>query len=98
LTTVELYNSVVEARGQFCELCHARVGTQLHHVLKRRSKRHPEYDHEINLCLICYQCHDTGYVNSRQFKVDWYNRQKIRGYDVDGWLDSLKLKTKEFYQ
>ena len=69
-----------------------RWATEVHHVIYHRRKNKPDYDNPANLCLICRTCHDIGNVNSRAFKVEWYRSQKAKGYDMDGWLDSLNRK------
>lgn len=92
-----LFDQLIDERGRFCEVCHARVATEAHHVIYHRRKGKPEYDHPANLCLICRACHSTGNVNSRAFKVEWYRMQKMRGYDMDGWLDSLHRRHVELF-
>ena len=92
-----LFTTLVEQRGQFCEVCHAQLAVDPHHVIYHRRKGYPEYDDPFNICLICRQCHDTGYVNSRAFKVEWYRSQKAKGYDMDAWLDSLHRKHTELF-
>ena len=92
-----LFDALTKERGALCEVCHQRWATEVHHVIYHRRKNKPEYDNPANLCLICRTCHDTGNVNSRAFKVDWYNSMKRKGYDMDAWLDSLNRKHKEMW-
>ena len=92
-----LFETLTKERGALCEVCGHRWATELHHVIYHRRKGKPEYDNPANLCLICRTCHDTGNVNSRAFKVEWYRSQKMKGYDMDGWLDSLNRRHKEMW-
>lgn len=92
-----LFDTLVQQRGAFCELGCGKLAVDPRHVFVRRRKGHPEYDDPINIALLCRTCHNTGYVNSRLFKVRWYKIQTERGYDVDKWLDSLNRKHREFF-
>lgn len=95
MNTKELFDTIVAKRGAQCEMCYGNLGTELHHCIVRRSKKHPEYDAEENLMLLCRRCHSDGYVNSYQCKVGFWSRQVERGYNMRSWYDSLGLKVKE---
>lgn len=92
-----LFDRLTQERGVLCEVCGHRLATDPHHVIYHRRKGHPEYDDPCNICLVCRVCHDTGNVNSRAFKVEWYRSQKMKGYDMDKWLDSLNRRHKEMW-
>lgn len=95
-----LFETLVVERGIHCEMCHWRNATQVHHCIVKRKKGHPEYDVPANSELLCDECHiwGDGYVNSYEHKVGFWERQKKRGYDMQGWYDSLNLKHKENYE
>ena len=96
----KMFELLVLKRGAYCEMCQWRRATQKHHCIVRQKKGHPEYDVEENLELICDECHiwGDGYVNSYEHKVGFWQRQKERGYEMQGWYDSLNLKTKEMFE
>jgi len=93
---IELYNKIVEKRGIFCEYCHARKGTTLHHCLYHRKKGAAFLDCEENLELLCSECHSKGVVNSFEHRIDFYNVQCQRyGKEhMENWNNSLPLKVK----
>jgi hypothetical protein len=93
----ELYDAIVKKRGYFCESCGVRIATELHHCIIRRSKRHPEFDCEQNLELLCKFCHSSPGIDSYSHSCDFWRKQVHRGYDMQAWIDSLGLKSKEFY-
>ena len=97
MTTVELYNAIVEKRGQFCEMCGARVGTELHHCLYHRRKGAAFYDVPENLELLCKQCHSTGFVNSWKHRVEfWIKQCSVYGSQhMEEWNNNLPIKIKQ---
>jgi len=96
----DLWDRIVAKRGKYCELCNWREATAPHHCIVKQKKKHPEYDVEENIELVCDECHiwGDGYVNSYQHKVGFWERQKKRGYNMKEWYDSLNLKHKEFFE
>lgn len=95
--TRKLFDQLVQERGMFCEECRFRPATEMHHAILRRSIKHPEYDCPENLELVCHECHSSGRLDTFDHSVKFWRRQKERGYDMDGWIKSLNLKTREFY-
>ena len=88
-------------RGDYCENC-GRPFTyfnwaERHHAIIRRSKKHPEYDSEENISLICSNCHKLAEIDSYEYSRKFWKKQISRGYDMKKWLDSLNLKAKENY-
>ncbi len=79
-----------------CEVCHFRSGTDLHHCIEKRRKGHPGLDCEINLEVVCNQCHIAGKANSKEHALEFVKKQIARGHDVLGWYDGLKLRTRRF--
>ncbi len=87
----------INLRGNFCENCGCRPASELHHAIIRRSKKHPEYDAPENLELVCRHCHASGDLDSYSHSCVFWKRQVSRGYDMEKWIQSLGLKTREFY-
>jgi hypothetical protein len=98
LDTIEYF---IETRGNTCENCGALFDKYLnpptrHHCLIKVSKKHPEYDHEINIELAGWTCcHETGKLDTQEHKVEFAMRQINRGYNVKAWVESLNLKAPE---
>jgi hypothetical protein len=97
--TPEIAAKVFKRSGHKCEICLNRQGKpQLHHVLIHRSKKHPEYDHEINLQVTCQPCHElhaNAYVNQKyHYKrvAEYYGKEK-----VEEWLNSLNLRSRQYW-
>jgi len=97
--TPEIAAKVFKRAGFKCEICLNRQGKpELHHVLIHRSKKHPEYDHEINLMLVCKSpCHEqaNSYENQKAHYrrvCDYYGRDV-----VEAWITSLKLKSRQYW-
>jgi hypothetical protein len=89
----------IETRGDACEICGQQNKYanwyERHHVIMRRSKRHPEYDHEINIELLCHSCHASGIADTFEHRQEFAMRQINRGFDVVGWIESLDLRAPE---
>jgi hypothetical protein len=77
-----------------CELCGEREGQELHHCIfhasKRKGKRVEEFDHEINLMLVCSKCHhEKGHGREEREK---FIENQIRRYgigEVINWYLSI---------
>lgn len=97
MTAVEIYNAIVEKRGLFCEVCGARLGTELHHCLYHRRKGVAALDVPENLELLCRVCHQNGVVNSWKHRVEFYLRQcgTYGTQHMEDWNAALPLKKKE---
>lgn len=80
----------------YCEICDKRLGTDLHHCIEKRRKGHPELDCEINLEVVCHQCHMEGKADSKEHAIEFVKRQIERGHDVLDWYDGLPLITRRF--
>jgi len=91
----------IETRGNQCENCGAKFQKftnepTRHHCLVRVSKKHPEYDHEINIELAGWSCcHEKGILDTHEHKEEFARRQIARGYGVSDWYASLNLKAPE---
>lgn len=92
----EIYEEIVKARGEFCEMCHGRRGTELHHCLYHRRKGAKYLDVPENLELLCRTCHENGYVNSWKHRVEFYLAQcSVYGSaHMEAWNNSLPVKTR----
>jgi len=92
-------NRVYKRAGYKCEICLNRHGKpELHHALIHRSKKHPEYDHEINMQVTCKPCHEL-YANSYENQKAHYAR--VCAYYgksvVEDWVNSLGLRSRQFW-
>ena len=91
----------IETRGNACEYCGAAFHKftnepTRHHCLVKVSKKHPEYDHEINIELAGWSCcHETGKLDTFEHRQEFAMRQINRGYPVKEWYQSLDLKAPE---
>jgi len=90
----------IHKRGNYCENCGAPFSyfnpPTRHHCLIKVSRKHPEYDHEINIELAGWQCcHETGKLDTIEHRYEFAMRQCNRGYDVKSWYQSLDLKAPE---
>lgn len=84
-----------EVRGSRC----LGRASQRHHALFRRDKRYPQLDCGMNYQAVCENCHTgTGEADSTENKYTFYDVQCARyGKEtVDGWIDSLDMKCKDF--
>ena len=79
-----------------CEMCGIRPGKELHHCIEKRRKGHKELDCEINLEVLCHQCHMSGKADTSDHAIEFVNRQIARGHDVLSWYDGLPLITRRF--
>lgn len=87
-------------RGECCENC-GRPFTyfnwaERHHCIQGRDKRFSELDNEINIELVCHNCHASGVVDTADHAIEFAKCQIERGYPVIEWYNSLPLKTKRF--
>ena len=93
----------VHKRANFrCEICNTWLGVhrgQLHHCLLHKSKKHPEYDHEINLQLVCPVCHSEK-ANTRDNENRHYTIvcKEYGQENVEAWINSLGLKSREYWK
>ena len=91
----------INERGNQCENCGSPFDKYLnpptrHHCLIGRSKKHPEYDHEINIELAGWTCcHETGKLDTQEHRQEFAIRQINRGYPVKEWYESLNLRAPE---
>ena len=97
----ETVDAVVKRSRYHCEICDIPLyfsKPELHHVLIHRAKKHPEYDHEINLQLVCPTCHSEK-ANTRQNEVNHYQRvcAHYGKSVVEDWINSLGLKSREYW-
>jgi len=94
--TTSLFDLLTAERGQFCEVCHSRLATDVHHCLYHRDRRHKELDCAENCELVCRTCHQDGRVNSYQHRVEFYISQCCRYGSrwMEEWNDGLPLKNK----
>lgn len=90
----------IQLRGSFCESCGRPFTTvnpaQRHHAIEHRQKRYPELDNDINIEIVCMNCHMSGKLDTQSHAVEFAKRQIARGYNVLEWYDSLPLKTRRF--
>jgi hypothetical protein len=90
----QLRADILKERGAYCENCHMRKWSELHHMLVHRSKRKPELDCKENLMAVCRECHPylNGYFSRQAF---WDSQCKRYGREhMQAWLDALPLKVK----
>ena len=97
-----MMNSVehfLRIRGNACEHCHKPFmrdnWPERHHSIKGRSKHRPEFDEDVNIELVCHNCHQSGEVDSFEHRQEFAMRQVNRGYNVSLWIQSLDLKAPE---
>ena len=100
----DVIRRVRKRSGDICEICN--IGyvpkwsdpTEYHHCLVRRAKKHPEYDHEINLQLCHRSCHEHK-ANTRQNEINHYQRvcEYYGKSVVEDWINSLGLKSREYW-
>lgn len=88
-----------EKRGQYCEHCNFRQGTQRHHIFFRRKKGEDYFDDERNLILACNTCHiEKGLLDGYKMKCVFWTRQVAR-YGLKSmleyWHDAPIKGTKE---
>lgn len=83
-----------EKRGELCECCGIRQGTERHHCLFHRTKGKPEYDHEYNLAIVCRDCH-TNRVNGYEFQKTFWRMQAMRYPDFISWHWGVPTKSKK---
>ena len=87
-------------RGNTCENCNEpftwlNIPTR-HHCLIKVSKKHPEYDEDVNIELAGWTCcHQTGKLDTFEHRQQFAMRQVNRGYNVSLWIQSLDLKAPE---
>ena len=60
----ELANQIRDRSGGICEICGQRRATEIHHLVGRRRKAHPE-----NLLHLCYSCHRGSEGIHRNFEL-----------------------------
>ena len=96
-----------EQRGYTCEECrrlasenvaplHTRTASEVHHALIRRDVRFPELNTEENYAILCSTCHQTGYVDTEEWR-HWFWGKQCRRYGeahMRAWLDALPLVEK----
>ena len=87
-------------RGDYCEHCNHRQGTQRHHVFFGRKKGEPYFDDERNLMLACDTCHiQKAVLNGYKMKLVFWVKQVAR-YGLNSmmeyWLNA-PCKIKERY-
>ena len=99
-----MMNSVehfLRIRGNTCENCGAEFHRftnepTRHHCLIKVSKKHPEYDEDVNIELAGWTCcHETGKLDTFEHRQLFAMRQVNRGYFVKEWYQSLDLKAPE---
>ena len=98
-----MMNSVehfLRIRGNACEHCHEPFTREnwpeRHHCLIKVSKKHPEYDEDVNIELAGWTCcHQTGKLDTFEHRQEFAMRQVNRGYNVSLWIESLDLKAPE---
>jgi len=52
-------------------------------------------DDEINIELVCHECHASGKLDGIEHRKEFVQRQIERGYPVGDWYRGLPLKIKE---
>jgi hypothetical protein len=89
----------MQDRGNMCEACGCSPSYsnwfERHHVIVRRSKKHPEFDEPVNIELLCHSCHSSGIGDTFEHRQEFAMRQINRGYPVKEWYESLNLKAPE---
>jgi len=98
--TMKPVSYFIQVRGNCCEACghpfsHYRPAER-HHCIEHRQKKKPELDNEINIELVCQQCHMSGNLDTESHAIEFAKRQITRGVDVIGWYYSLPLKVLRF--
>ena len=87
-------------RGNKCEACGHPFSyyrpAERHHAIEKRRKNYPELDDEINIEIVCRQCHVSGELDTEEHAIEFVKRQIARGYDVLSWYENLSLKTRRF--
>lgn len=96
-SSIELFDRLTRERGQVCEVCHARIATELHHCLYHRRAGVKELDTPENLELVCNLCHADGVVNSYKHRVQFYVNQCSRygSQHMEDWNNGLPIKRKD---
>jgi len=90
--------NVLKRDGPLCGCCGERPAAQRHHAIIRRDvHKWRVLDTEINIQMVCPDCHATGRCDSKENRRAHVERMKGLGLDVDGWLNSLPYKTRPTY-
>lgn len=81
-------------RGYKCENCGKQTEElEFHHALIRRRKNYPCVNTRLNGALLCKSCHDSGIVDSWEWRCEFYTKQANRyGLRLTAWIDSLPDK------
>lgn len=80
-----------------CEVCGIRRSTDCHHMLYHRMKGRQELDCVQNCSAVCHECHMNGIVNSHKARETHWAKRTEEGYQLREWVDSLQLKSKEYF-
>ena len=90
-----------EKRGNYCEHCNFRQGTQRHHVFFGTKKGESYFDDERNLMLVCAYCHvERAVINGYKLKcVFWARQCKRYGRDsmMEYWRNAPLVVKERFF-
>ncbi len=95
---VALRRQLMLERGPLCERQGCRNGWQeLHHAIvavRRKPERlYRALSVPANLMCLCSECHML-HGRDRAMRLAFIDKQKVRGYDLRAFVDSLPLKDK----
>ena len=88
---------LIEERGNLCEVCGIRQGTEAHHCIYRRDKHQPRLNDKENLELVCRICHANGSADSWDNRINFWQVQCTRygASHMKEWHDKIDYKVKE---